>query len=62
MPLEPELLNYENTQFLVIGEGMGELGNAVMELSVDKKDDRKEKPVEELEKLGEEVSFHTPFS
>ncbi|KAH7383012.1 hypothetical protein BKA64DRAFT_174554 [Cadophora sp. MPI-SDFR-AT-0126] len=54
MPLEPELLNYQNTQFLIIGEGMGEMGKAVQEMSQDAKDDTKEKPVEELEKLGEE--------
>ncbi|KUJ14895.1 uncharacterized protein LY89DRAFT_735956 [Mollisia scopiformis] len=54
MPLEPELLNYENTQFLVIGEGMGDTGRATEEMSKDKKDDEKETPSEELEKLEEE--------
>lgn len=54
MPLEPELLNYENTQFLIIGEGLGDTGRATEEMSKDKKDDEKEKPEEELEKLGEE--------
>ncbi|KAL2063983.1 hypothetical protein VTL71DRAFT_4477 [Oculimacula yallundae] len=54
MPLEPSLLGYQNTQFLLIGEGMGDLGNAVQEMSKDAKDDEKEKPVEELEKLEEE--------
>lgn len=54
MPLEPELLNYQNTQFLIIGEGMGEMDKAVEEMSKDAKDDEKEKPVEELEKLQEE--------
>ncbi|KAK0114673.1 hypothetical protein ONS95_014158 [Cadophora gregata] len=54
MPLEPELLNYKNTQFLIIGEGMGEMDKAVQELSKDAKDDTKEKPIEELEKLEEE--------
>ncbi|KAG4433190.1 hypothetical protein IFR05_011325 [Cadophora sp. M221] len=54
MPLEPELLNYQNTQFLIIGEGMGEMGKAVEEMSKDAKDNEKEKPIEELEKLEEE--------
>jgi hypothetical protein len=57
MPLEPELLEYENTQFLVIGEGLGDLGKAVEEQSKDHRDDSKEKPEEELERLEEEVSL-----
>lgn len=56
MPLEPEHLDYEGTQFLVIGEGLGSFGKAVEEMSKDKKDDGKEKPEEEMEKLEEEVS------
>jgi hypothetical protein len=60
MPLEPELLNYQNTQFLIIGEGMGKLGRAVEEQKKDAKDDEKEKPEEEMEKLEEEVSFPHP--
>ncbi len=58
MPLEPELLDYQNTQFLIIGEGLGELGRAVEEQKKDEKDDEKEKPEEELEKLEEEASFY----
>ncbi|KAH7369635.1 hypothetical protein BKA65DRAFT_544365 [Rhexocercosporidium sp. MPI-PUGE-AT-0058] len=54
MPLEPALLDYQHTQFLIIGEGMGEMGKAVEEMSSDAKDNTKEKPVEELEKLEEE--------
>ncbi|CZR57664.1 uncharacterized protein PAC_07553 [Phialocephala subalpina] len=54
MPIEPELLNYENTQFLIIGEGLGDTGSATEEMGKDKKDDEKEKPEEELEKLEEE--------
>lgn len=55
-PLEPEFLNYEGTQFLVIGEGVdGDYGNAVDELKKDQKDETKEKPEEELEKLEQEV-------
>jgi len=60
MPLEPELLDYQNAQFLIIGEGMGELGRAVEEQKKDAKDDEKEKPEEEMEKLEEEVSSPSP--
>jgi hypothetical protein len=31
MPLDPELLDYENTQFLIIGEGIRELDREVEE-------------------------------
>lgn len=55
MPLEPELLDYENTQFLIIGEGMGNIDTATEESAKDKKDDSKETPAEELEKLEDEV-------
>ncbi|KAF4624743.1 hypothetical protein G7Y89_g13427 [Cudoniella acicularis] len=54
MPLIPELLEYEATQFLVIGEGMGELGKVVEEQEKDKENNAKKKPVEEVEKLEEE--------
>ena len=53
-PLEPEMLDYEHTQVLIIGEGMGVLGKAVDEMSKDEKDDTKAKPEEELEQLEEE--------
>jgi hypothetical protein len=53
-PLEPDMLDYEHTQVLIIGEGMGVLGKAVDELSKDQKDDSKEKPEEELDQLEEE--------
>ena len=56
MPLEPELLEYEHTQFLIIGEGLGELGKAMEEQSKDKRDEHKVKPVKEMERLEEEVS------
>jgi len=56
-PLEPEMLDYDGAQFLIIGEGMGEMGKALEEQSRDAKDDEKEKPEEEMEKLEEEVSF-----
>ncbi|PQE26537.1 BTB domain-containingtranscription factor protein [Rutstroemia sp. NJR-2017a BBW] len=54
MPLEPELLDYEGAQMLIIGEAQGEFGEAVEEQSKDERDGGKEKPVEEMEKLGEE--------
>lgn len=54
MPLEPELLDYENTQILIIGEGLGDLAKATEEQSEDKRDGSKEKPAEEMEKLEEE--------
>lgn len=56
MPLEPELLDYVNTQFLIIGEGLGDTGRAREEQAKDKKDENKETPEEELERLDEEVS------
>ena len=59
MPLEPELLEYEGTQFLVIGEGLGDLSTATQELSKDKKDDEKENPEEEIIKLEEEVNIYS---
>jgi hypothetical protein len=61
-PLEPEMLDYENTQFLIIGEGFGQLGRAVEEQGKDKKDDEKETPEEEMEKLEEEVSVIHVFA
>jgi hypothetical protein len=54
MPLEPEVLEYEGTQFLIIGEGLGDLGKA---MEARDEGDEKEKPSEELEKLEEEVSL-----
>ncbi|TVY52902.1 hypothetical protein LSUE1_G009699, partial [Lachnellula suecica] len=54
MPLEPELLNYDNTQVLLIGEGLGDFGKSVEEQSKDAKDGEKEKPEEEMVKLEEE--------
>ena len=56
-PLEPEFLDHAGAQVLVIGEGLGDLTKATEEQSKDQKDDEKEKPVEEIEKLEEEVSF-----
>lgn len=57
MPLEPELLDYDNAQILIIGKGMGSVEKATEEQEGDVKDGNKETPVEEMEKLEEEVSF-----
>lgn len=57
MPLEPELLDYENTQFLVIGEGMGNFEKATEAQQKDENDGKKETPDEEVEKLEDEVSL-----
>lgn len=55
MPLEPELLNYQNAQLLLIGEGEGGIGRVLVEQSKDAKNDEKETPAEEREKLDEEM-------
>jgi hypothetical protein len=56
MPLEPEVLEYENTQILIIGEGMGNVEKAMEEQEEDAKDSAKDAPAEEMEKLEDEVS------
>jgi hypothetical protein len=56
------MLDYENTQFLIIGEGHGRFGRAVEDQSKDKNDDKKEAPEEEMEKLEEEVSVIHVFA
>jgi len=53
MELRPEHLNYENAQFLLIGEGQDEFKAAVEATSKDQKHD-KETPQEEMEKLEHE--------
>lgn len=53
MPLEPKLLDYENTQFLLIGHKEDSLEKATVPQPDDEKDD-KEAPKEELEKLEHE--------
>jgi len=58
MPLVPEVLGYEGTQVLLIGEAIGGLGNSVEEMSKDQRDGEKETPAEEMEKLEEEVCFN----
>ncbi|TAQ88215.1 hypothetical protein B7494_g3458 [Chlorociboria aeruginascens] len=53
MPLELDLLDYEKTQILLIGEGLGTLG-AVEEQEEDIKGNSKGMPEEEMEKLEKE--------
>lgn len=55
MPLEPELLDYDNTQILLIGGGSFE--KAVEGQEKDVKENENEAPAEEMEKLEDEVSF-----
>ena len=50
MPLKPELLEYENTQFLLIGHKDDALEKAAQPQA----EGEKETPLEELEKLEEE--------
>lgn len=52
-PLEPVHLEYENTQLLLIGEGMGSTGKATELQQKDKENDT-ERPEEEIEKLEDE--------
>lgn len=54
VPLEPEMLDYEHTQVLIIGEKKGIFGKMAEEMSKDQKDDGKEKPEKELEQLEDE--------
>ena len=53
MPLEPKLLDYDNTQFLLIGHGDNPLDKATSAQPDDQKEG-KEEPREELEKLEHE--------
>ena len=53
MPLEPSLLDYENTQFLLIGESRG-IDNALQAQDGDEKKEDRETPHEEMEKLEHE--------
>jgi hypothetical protein len=54
MPLEPELLNYQNAQLLLIGDGEGGIGRVLVERSKDVKNDENETPPEEREKQMDE--------
>ncbi|CAL8577856.1 hypothetical protein XPA_003669 [Xanthoria parietina] len=53
MPLEPKLLDYENTQFLLIGHNDGALDKATVPQPEDAKQD-KDEPKAEMEKLEHE--------
>ncbi|KAI9801673.1 MAG: hypothetical protein M1833_002355 [Piccolia ochrophora] len=53
MPLQARMLDYDNTQLLLIGEGQDEMKKAVEEQPKDQKQD-KAAPLEEMEKLEEE--------
>ena len=53
MPLKPELLEYENTQFLLIGHKDDALEKAAAQPE-QAEEGEKETPLEELEKLEEE--------
>ncbi|KAL8735623.1 MAG: hypothetical protein Q9166_000792 [cf. Caloplaca sp. 2 TL-2023] len=53
MPLEPKLLDYENTQFLIIGHNDDALEKATVPQADDEKEN-KEAPKEEMEKLEHE--------
>ena len=54
MPLEPELLDYENTQFLIIGHGDDSLEKAAKPQDDEDQREEKETPMEEMEKLEHE--------
>ncbi|KAK4691793.1 hypothetical protein P7C71_g5284, partial [Lecanoromycetidae sp. Uapishka_2] len=54
MPLEPKLLHYENTQFLIIGHGDGALEKAAKPQDGEDQNPDKETPLEEIEKLEHE--------
>lgn len=54
MPLQPKLLDYEFTQFLIIGHGEGSLEKATQPQDGEDQKDEKETPMEEMEKLERE--------
>ncbi|KAL6721231.1 hypothetical protein ACLMJK_000333 [Lecanora helva] len=54
MPLEPKLLDYENTQFLIIGHKEGALEKAAKPQDGEEQKPEKETPLEEMEKLEHE--------
>ena len=53
MPLQPKLLDFENTQFIIIGEGVDSIDKATEQSSKDGEQD-KDTPLEEMEKLERE--------
>jgi hypothetical protein len=54
MPLEPKLLDYENTQFLIIGHKDEGLEKATKPQDGEEQTAEKETPLEEIEKLEHE--------
>ena len=52
MPLEPELIEYPNAQFLMIGEAQGSLGKAAT--AEGNKESHEQEPGQELENLEKE--------
>lgn len=54
MPLQPKLLNYKNTQFLLIGHKDGALEKATIPQEGGDEKPGKETPLEEIEKLEHE--------
>ena len=52
VPLEPEFIEYPNSQFLMIGEAQGQLGKAAT--SEGRKQEHEEEPGQEIEKLEQE--------
>lgn len=57
MPLQPKLLDYDNTQFLLIGHGNDALNKATKPQDGEDREAEKETPLEEMEKLeGEDES------
>jgi len=54
MPLEPKLLNYDNTQFLIIGHGDEALEKAAKPQDGEDQRPDKETPLEAIEKLEHE--------
>lgn len=54
MPLEPKLLNYENTQFLIIGHKEEALEKATKPQNGEDEKPEKDTPLEEIEKLEHE--------
>ena len=54
MPLQPKLLDYENTQFLIIGHKEGALEKAAKPQDGEDQKPEKETPLEEIEKLEHE--------
>ena len=54
MPLQPKLLDYENTQFLIIGHSSDDLEKAAKPQEGEDEKPEKETPLEEIEKLEHE--------